>query len=209
MPSPSPKVDINAAVLRWARESANWTVDEIATKLRVSGRQYQEWESTGRAIGVKHLEALAKHYKRSLAVFFLPKPPHEPAPPKDFRVLPGLPGKFERQTRLAIRRATWLQAVASEIFENLGRAKEAQIGTASIEENPEVVGRHQRRFLGTTLQEQLEWPDDRAALRQWRDSIEGKNVLVFSQSMPINDARGFSRRASARCSRWERRQRWR
>lgn len=192
MSRPSPEVDINPAVLKWARESTGWTVEEIAKRLSVSPRKYSEWESTGKSIKVSHLENLSKHYKRSLAVFFLPAPPMEPKRPKDFRVLPRRNEKFERKTLLAIRRATRLQHVAAELSDDLGETKEPQIPPASLKQNSESASWHERQRLKISVQEQLGWRDESEALRRWRDAIEGLNILVFSQSMPIDDARGFS-----------------
>jgi Zn-dependent peptidase ImmA (M78 family) len=185
-------VDVKAPVLKWARESSGWTAEAIVGKIRVSAKQYREWESTGKGIPLAKLEALSKYYKRSLAVFFLPAPPPEPKKPTDFRMLPGKVDKFERKTLLAIRRALWLQSVASELFELLDLPKLAAIGAASLEDNPESVSRRVRQALGVTLNDQLQWESESEALRKWRDALEAKHVLVFSQSMPVADARGFS-----------------
>lgn len=192
MPRPSPEVGINPAVLKWAREASGWTVEEAAKKLRVSPRKYQEWESTGKAIKLSYLESLSKHYKRPLAAFFLPNPPPEPKPPKDFRVLPRRKATFEKKTLLAIRRAARRQRIAAELSDGLGETKEPQIPAASPEHNPEQESWRERQRLGVSVHEQLGWRDESEALRRWRDVIEGLNILVFSQSMPIDDARGFS-----------------
>jgi len=189
---PSPEIDIKPAVLRWARESSGWTVDEITKKLRVSPRRYGEWESTGQGMKVSYLESLSKHYKRSLALFFLPEPPAEPKRPKDFRVLPRKNEKFEKKTLLAIRRAARLQRIAAELSDDLGEAKEPQIPSGSLGQNPESASWQERQRLKISVQEQLGWRDESEALRHWRVAIEGLNILVFSQSMPIDDARGFS-----------------
>jgi Zn-dependent peptidase ImmA (M78 family) len=192
MSSRSCKVDVKAAVVKWARESSRWTVEEIAGKLRVSAKKYEEWESTGQGIPLTQLEALSKYYKRSLAVFFLPGPPLEPKAPTDFRMLPGKAGRFERKTLFAIRRALWLQSVASDLLDSLELPKLASIGTASLEDDPELISRRVRQAFGITINDQIQWNSESEALRKWRDAIEVRSLLVFSQSMPVADARGFS-----------------
>ena len=192
MSARSRKVDVKAAVLKWARESSGWTLEAIAAKLRVSTKQYQEWESTGQGIPLARLEDLSRHCKRSLATFFLPTPPSEPQKPADFRMLPGKTDKFERKTLFAIRRAMWLQSVASDLLDSLELPKLAKIGTASPEDDPELLSRRARQALGITINGQLRWDNESEALRKWRDTIETLNILVFSQSMPVGDARGFS-----------------
>jgi Zn-dependent peptidase ImmA (M78 family)/transcriptional regulator with XRE-family HTH domain len=192
MPSRSLTVDVKAAVIKWARESSAWTIEEIAEKLRVSATKYHEWESTGHAIPLSQLQSLSKYYKRSLAVFFLPAPPSEPKPPKDFRLLPGRTGKFERKTLLAIRRALWLQSAAGDLLDSLDLPKLANIGTTSLEDDPELISRRIRHVFGITISDQFQWSSESEALRKWRDAIETVGLLVFSQSMSVTDARGFS-----------------
>jgi Zn-dependent peptidase ImmA (M78 family) len=189
---PSPKVELNPAVLKWARESSGWKIEDIAGKLKVPSKEYERWESSGRDIKINHLEALVKYYRRSLATFFLPNPPHEPKPPKDFRVLPGRRDKFERRTLFAIRRAERLQSKAVDILGSLGEARTPKIGKANYEEDPEAVSIRERGHFDITVQDQVSWRDESIALTTWRDAIERRNILVFSLRMPLNDARGFS-----------------
>jgi Zn-dependent peptidase ImmA (M78 family) len=151
------------------------------------------WESTGKTIRVSHLESLSKLYKRSLAAFFLPNPPQEPKPPKDFRVLPtGRRVKFEKKTLLIIRRAARLQLIAADLSDALGETKETKITAPLEEHSAEEASWRERQRLGISVPDQLGWRDESEALRRSRDAIEALNILVFSQSMPIDDARGFS-----------------
>jgi transcriptional regulator with XRE-family HTH domain len=104
----SPEADVKPEVLKWARESSGWTVEEIAGKLKVPVQAYREWEASGKGMRITHLEGLSHHFKRPLEVFFLPRPPAEPRPPRDFRFLPGKRDTFEKKTLLAFRHARWL-----------------------------------------------------------------------------------------------------
>lgn len=192
MPRRSPEVSVKAEVLKWARESSGWTVQEVSTKLKVPPRTYKQWETTGLGIRLTQLEALAKHYKRPLAAFFLPKPPKEPKPPRDFRVLPGREGKFEKKTLLAIRRGIRLQTLASELGQTVDWDTKPRIGTARLQDDPEVVSVRERERLGINTKEQLRWRNESEALQHWRDAVEKQNVLAFSISMPVDDSRGFS-----------------
>ena len=188
----SPEVNIKPEVLKWARESAGWTIEEISGKLKVSVDTYRQREVTGSGVRITHLEALAHHFKRALAAFFLPRPPAELKPPRDFRSLPGRRDKFERKTLYAFRQALWLQATAREISEALGLETRAQIWRAELTDDPEMAGVQGRQVLGVSLDEQIRWRDESAALQHWRDAIEKTNVFVFSLQMPLDDARGFS-----------------
>lgn len=192
MPRRSPEVDVKPAVLKWARESAGWTVEEIAAKLKVPASFCRQCENTGRGLRITQLEVLATHLKRPLAAFLLPNPPKESGPPRDFRVLPGRAGKFEKRTLLAVRRAIRLQTIAGELAADLQLDTAPEIGKAGVHDDPEMVSARERERLGITLDEQFKWRSEWEALDHWRDAIENKKVFVFSLSMPLDDARGFS-----------------
>jgi hypothetical protein len=61
--------------------------------------------------GLTQARILAAYFKRPLAAFLLAEPPPEPPLPRDFRTLPHGKDRFERDTRLAIRKARRLQSV--------------------------------------------------------------------------------------------------
>lgn len=188
------QVNLNPAVLRWARESAGWTVQETAKKIGVAPDTIRQWESGERLLPLNVLEKLATYFKRPLAAFFLPKPPQEPQPPTDFRMLPGGPGSFSKKTRLALRRARRLQTISRELMKDLGLEVEANMGKASLSDNPEEVARRERSRLKVDIQEQLDWKNPSQAFEVWRNRVESLNILVFQIRMPIEDARGFSLR---------------
>ena len=81
-------------------------------------------------------EDFSKIIKRPLAVFFLSEPPPEPAPPKDFRMLPDKTGKFDKKTLLAIRRARRLQDISKELSDNLDSSLNPKIKFYSLNDDP-------------------------------------------------------------------------
>ena len=192
MSGKSLEIQVSPAVLKWAREAAGWTVKETAKKVGVGVEIVQRWESGEAAISLPVLEKLAGYFKRPLAAFFLPEPPPEPRLPSDFRVFPGESRSFSKTTRLAIRRARRLQAIAAELMEELGIEAKAKIGKASLTDSPEEVAREERRRLRVGIQEQHDWANSYRALEGWRNQIESLNVLVFQIPMPVQDVRGFS-----------------
>jgi len=187
------KVHINPAVLKWARESAGLGVQDVAKRIGASVDTVGKWESGEREPTLRVLEELSIFYKRPLAAFFLPAPPQEPPLPTDFRVLPGkesLP--LSKKTRLAIREARRLQALATELMKEMGLDIEAKIWKTSLKANPEEVAAEERRRLGVGIEEQLSWGNSYLAFYSWRQAIERLNVLVFQLRMPVEEARGFS-----------------
>jgi Zn-dependent peptidase ImmA (M78 family)/transcriptional regulator with XRE-family HTH domain len=192
MPSSRFKADVTPEVLKWARESLDLTVEEVAARLRRSPDGIRQWESGKDAPSVRVLERLASLYRRPLAVFYLPSPPEDAPAPEDFRRLPG--GKEPRlslKARLALRKAQWLQGVASGLVQGLNPL-EPRARRVLLEQNAAVVARQERKSLGITAAEQLGWKDASVAFRSWRGALERQGILVLQLSFPVEDARGFS-----------------
>ncbi len=80
-------IGIQPAVLRWARQCINLSIPDVADKIKRSVDEVAAWESGDSAPTYAQLEKLAYQiYKRPLAVFFLPTPPKEKTPAKEFEL---------------------------------------------------------------------------------------------------------------------------
>ena len=119
MPKRHPDVKINPTVLKWARESAGWTIDGIAGKLRAEVTLVRAWETGKAQPSLTNLERLAVYFKRPLAALLLPSPPPEPPLPIDFRQLPRNEQTLSRETRFAIRRARRLRKIALDLIQDI------------------------------------------------------------------------------------------
>lgn len=186
-------VSIKPGVLNWARESAGYSVGEIAKWLKVSEHKVKNWESGNEELPYSKLEKLANKYKRPVALFFLTKPPKEMPLPKDFRTLPDEDrDPLSPETRLAMRRARRLQLLSAELAKNLGYQTTTKTTSINPSENPEIVALKIRSELGVDVREQFSWRDEYKALAAWKIKIEQLGIFVFQLSMPIEETRGFS-----------------
>jgi len=183
---------VKPAVLKWARESSGSSVEGAARHARVAGSTFARWETAESSLRLGQLRALADYFKRPLAALLLPQPPPEPALPTDFRKLPGRSGHFERDTRLAIRRAMRLQALAHDLTQALKHDAAPLIGRAQRSDDPEGVADRERQRLGISIDAQFGWKNPWQALRTWRAAAEGRNLLVLQLPIPVEDVRGFS-----------------
>ena len=76
-------------VLRWARERAGLSKQDVASALEVKDPVIESWEEGAGAPTYSQLEKLAYQlYRRPLALFFFPSPPAEREPKQSFRTLP-------------------------------------------------------------------------------------------------------------------------
>ena len=194
MPYKTPELTISPQVLKWARKTAGYTLDDIATRLGVSRELLEVWEKGSEQVPLRvtQLEDLTHFLKRPLAAFLLAEPPPEPEPLRDFRRAAGQPGPLSPGLRLVMRRARRLQRVARELMESMGISITSEIPTAELWDKPEPVGRELRKAFGVSTQEQLEWKSPWMALRHWRQTLEARNILVFQGDFSREEAQGFS-----------------
>jgi len=192
MPPRSVKVKLNPDLLVWARESAGYSPARLAEELGVTIDDVVRWESGGDSPTFSQLERLAGKVKRPLAALFLPYPPTEPPPPRDFRLMAGkITGRFEPETLLAFRRARNLQDLTVELADVLGSPIALQLPRISLRDDPEEQAARIRSLIGIDVDEQLHWKSPAMALRAWRDTLFDFGVLVFQFPIPKDDARGF------------------
>src|ERR1700689_9663 len=73
----APRVEALAqpALLRWARENSNLTIEEAAKNLPTAPERLGAWEAGQAHPTIKQLRILGRIYKRPIAVFYLPEPP--------------------------------------------------------------------------------------------------------------------------------------
>jgi Zn-dependent peptidase ImmA (M78 family)/DNA-binding XRE family transcriptional regulator len=193
MPHKSLEANIEPSVLRWARETIGMGTGDIANRLKVTEDMVSKWESGQKRPTLIQAEKLANVYKRPLAAFFLPEPPVDLPPPKDFRTLPAEKRKpFSIKTILAIRRARRIQSLIGELAKSLTVKVQYEIGTASLSESPEALAERIRGKLGVDTQAQFRWKNQEEALNEWKNALEKQGIFVLQMGMPIEETRGFS-----------------
>ena len=190
-----PVVGIQPAVLQWARESIGLRVEEVAHKLKRPPEDILAWEVGTSAPTYVQLENLAyKIFKRPLAVFFLPAPPEEAAPAREFRTLPETDLRtLHVDTYLQIRRAHAYQLTLKELFDgrNPIASRLWQEVTLSIKQPVAQQADALRQALGISLAQQIAWKSDDVALKGWREAIEERGIFVFKAPFKQKEISGF------------------
>ena len=187
-------VGVNPNVMKWARESIGLTIPEVSRRLNIKEGTTTEWETGDRKPTLNTLKKLTSLYKRPLAVFFLPTPPKEPPLPTDYRVLPEDKRRpLTKQALLAIRRARYLQTVATELLEEEPTGDILpSLERVSLNDDPEVVAERERTRLGISVADQQRFRSVYDAFNKWRQALENQRLLVLQSRMAVEEARGFS-----------------
>lgn len=193
-----PRADINPDVLKWARRHAKLTVDDAAKKVNVKVDRYEAWESTDDEAKptIKQMRNLAKALHRPLSLFYLSEPPTGFLPMKDLRRLPG-DGLLSFSPQLAheMELAQQRRELSLELSLAKGDPVEKFTHKATLDENPEIVGKRVRQLLGINFTAQVNWKrkGDLEPFKAWRREIERLDVLVFQMSrVSWDEASGFA-----------------
>lgn len=185
---------VESSVLSWARESAGYSVPDIAERLGKSARDVEDWE-TGRGYpSISQIRKLADFYKRPISDFYLPAPPKERPLPHDFRRSSGeISGRYSPALRVQLRLARERQDIAKYLHEDMRTLPSKFSHRVKSSQSPEAVGSSTREILGITLKNQHNWTGHYATLKGWRKRIEKENVLVFQfEDVEAEEAWGFS-----------------
>jgi len=83
------RVDVNPALLKWARERAGVELGVLAKRFP----RAEAWESGRSQPTLKQLEGFARAVHAPIGYLFLPEPPVERLPVPDFRTMPTTEAK--------------------------------------------------------------------------------------------------------------------
>jgi len=186
------EVSVNPAIIRWARESAGWNIEEIAKKLKTSIENYEKIETGRKSPTYNQLKILAIYFNRPLSVFFLPDPPQELLFTASFRILPKNAKDISKELRLVIRKARYYQSIANELMNDLRTDIKPKTLSVFINEDPIKIAQKERERVGIPIDKQLKWQSAYEAFNEWRSAIEKFNILILQYKFPLLHARGFS-----------------
>ncbi len=192
MASSSFSIDVNPAVLRWARNSSGQGTTEAANKASVSEETLLDWEAGRSMPNWKSLRQLAKCYQRPVASLLLPEPPSTPDLPTDFRTQRGARRKLSTSTLLAIRTARWLQSRAIEIRRDLSMDSGFTGKKIFITKDHLKTAVSERMKLGIDLEHQKSWQNSNEAFRSWKATLAELGIIVFQFRFPREEVQGFS-----------------
>lgn len=186
---------IQPSVLRWARESQGYSLDDVAIHLKRDVEEIIAWESGAATPTYAQLETLAYSlYKRPLAVFFLPAPPPEIKVKQEFRTLPDFElDQLATDTRYQLRLAHAHQISLQELNDGVNPTPHKIFSDIQLSENANVqeTAASVRQYLEISVAAQAAWSTSDEALKIWRNAVEGVGIFVFKHSFKQKSISGF------------------
>jgi len=192
------QIPVNPIILRWARETAGFQIDEVVVRLkrkRITSATLVSWEEGMESPTYVQLERLAYEiYKRPLALFFFPEPPEEETPAKSFRTLPqeGI-NLLEPRLLYLVRQAKAMQENVRELFDGVNPARKQICSSITIHSSDTIAGvcKAVREYLNVGLSKQYALTTNDEALKYWRDVLENHGVFVFKNAFKDDACSGF------------------
>jgi Zn-dependent peptidase ImmA (M78 family) len=192
------RIDIPPNMLIWARMRAGMELADLLPRFP----KLSEWESRTLQPTLKQLEDFANAVHLPIGYLFLPNPPDERLPIKDFRTIDGQPVRQPSPNLLDTlytcqERQGWYREFALTVRQ----PPSDFIGSASLQEQPEDVAARIASKLDFKLSDRIasrNWED---ALRLFIDHADKIGVLVMVSSvvksntkrkLDPNEFRGFA-----------------
>ena len=180
------RVSVNPKLLRWARERAGVSQEDVVSKFK----KLPEWEDDRNQPTLKQIEAFARALHVPAGYLFLSKPPEETVPIPDFRTFVGHAVTRPSPNLLDMiyacqERQSWYRDFARVA----GEPALSFVGSTSVEASPETVARQMRETLAFDLAARREcstWAD---ALRLFIRQVEDAGVLVMVSGIVMSNNR--------------------
>jgi len=201
--NPNFELNINPDILKWARTSAGFTIEEITCILKkkwktIKNDSLLDWENGINKPTFTQLVFLSEKYKRPLAVFFSIKKPKEENVPPEFRILAdkGLIG-LTPDVLLAIRKARNIQENIKYVSELLKADYKTALPKYNIKDTtPQILAKNYREIFNYNQNTVRKISKNETPFNYIRNLIENKNCIVikstYNNSFNSYNARAFS-----------------
>ena len=188
---PAFSIDVNPQILKWAREEAGYSVDDVAGYLKTTPESIKEWEKEGTAVRYTYLSKIARYYKRQVAVFFLKDVPKRTNKPKDYRNLSKTDRTVSPEVMLAIRRTSRYLSVYRDMTDKSYISKQYEWLNIIRTKKDISSSEYLRELLGLSVDEQRLKKNQ--TFSSWRKKVEDNlGIFVFQFPIPNHQFDGFS-----------------
>lgn len=180
------KVEVNPAMLIWARQDAGYEIDELPKYLE----KVSKWESGEDKPTWNELRKLANKYKRPSVFFLRSKPPKRDDDDKiiDYRTFRGVTFEESSELKLEIRKAKYRRYAFLEVHNEMNIPIPSFSRYKLNETDYLVFAAKIREILGVDIKTQKSWIlryngnrdySHSRFLEEWKEIVSELGVLVF------------------------------
>jgi len=178
------RVKVNGMLLRWARERADLTLDDLRKRFP----RLETWESNDAEPTLKQLEDFANAVHAPIGYLFLQEPPAEPLPIPDFRTMVDHPLQRPSPDLLDMiyacqRRQDWFRDYARAV----GEEPIAFIGSMSVDTPVVAAAAQIREALRFDLEARAACGTWEEALRLFIGHVDNAGILVMVSGVVMNN----------------------
>ncbi len=191
-------IPINGEVLKWARESAGLTIDEVVQKMnrkRITYEVIESWELGYEIPLYSQLERLAYEvYKRPLAIFFFPEPPKEITAKQSFRTLPEYEiQRMPVKMHFLLRKAQSFQLNLFDLYDGVNPSEKKITRELKFPTNisAKEMGETVRQYININIETQNSFGNPENAFKEWREILEGFGLFIFKDAFQSDEFSGF------------------
>jgi Zn-dependent peptidase ImmA (M78 family) len=178
------RVDIRGELLRWARDRAGLTLEDLSAKFP----KLEQWETGEVRPTLKQVEDYARVTHAPVGYLFLSQPPEEPLPIPDFRTMAGR--RIERPSADLLDMIYACQERQDWYRENArtsGAMRLQFVGSATTESPIVETAANMRRALSFDLQRRAECASWEEALRLFIGQADRLGILVMCSGIVMNN----------------------
>ncbi len=180
---------INPEILKWARESAGYSLDHICANMP----KYADWELGEDFPTYSQLEHIASKFKRPLAIFFFPEVPKEISSQKSFRTIPEY--EFDNippTIKFFFRKGLSMQNNLKELnnFKNTEYSNFIEQLDLTNKFSNTLIEKI-RLLLGISIDEQFKINNRDEMFEAWRNAFANIGIYVFKEAFKDNNVSGF------------------
>jgi len=180
------RVEIKPEMLRWARERARFSLDELTPRFP----QLAAWEDAKTLPTLKQIEKFARATYTPIGFLFLPAPPVEQIPIPDYRTMDnefaGHPSPNLLDTLyICQQRQEWYR----DFMRSMGEDPLPFVDTARTHHSVEATAAKIRHALGFDLEERRRMPTWAETLRRFIGQADETGILVMCSGIVGNNTR--------------------
>lgn len=183
---------INPVLLKWARETIGYSIDEAAKKINVHSDELKKWEDGIVETPTKKIKKLSEVYKRPTTVFLFNSIPDEKISKKFRQLLYSNINSFTSNTLMAVRKAIRIQNLAKDILDVTNNDFISKISKLKTSNDFEEISIKIIDYLGLSEEIIAKPKNVFEQLNMWKAAIESKGIYVLEIGFPLKEAKGFA-----------------